>query len=261
MQDTAPTTDSPEDSFSYPHSENYKDGPYKLKRNQYGLLQNVDYKFDENGWVMWKDMINPKFLYPNKGWFERAGKPIPDSIEGLEDHQLLCKLGGYKELARLRGFRDVSYELIQLENGVSAICTINWIANFEARESTFSSIANSTSENCGDFFAPFKETQAENRSFVRCVRNFLNVNVAGDDELPKGKVEEAKQENSPDALNPQKNLEKLAAKKGFKSYASFKEEFLIPKKFSPKEKPKTSWSDYADIPANECWRITNLLNE
>lgn len=263
-------TDTPENVETPPPSK-YADGPLKLIRNAHGLFENVDYKYTPEGFVSWREMINPAFLYPNKGYFERAGKPVPDSAEGLEDNQILCKLGGYKELARLRGFSNVEYKLEYLENGVSCICTIDWIPNYETSYAgsilhrsgvRFSSIANSTSENCGDFMASFKETQAENRAFVRCVRNFLNVNIVGDDEIGKGKVVvEQQQENSPDALNPQKNLESQAIKKGFKSYEQFKSDFLIPKKFSPKEKPKTNWTGYQDIPANECWRISSLLNE
>lgn len=264
-------TDTPENAATPPPSK-YADGPLKLVRNAYGLFENVDYKYTPEGFVNWRAMINPAFLYPNKGWFERAGKPVPTSIEGLEDSQLLCKLGGYKELARLRGFSNVDYKLENLENGVSCICTIQWIPNYETTyirgESTFfdyvsySSIANSTSENCGAFMESFKETQAENRALVRCVRNFLNINIVGDDEISKGKmIVQEPVENSPDALNPQKNLESQAIKKGFKSYEQFKSDFLIPKKFSPKEKPKTNWTGYSDIPANECWRISSLLNE
>jgi len=255
-----------------PPASKYENGPLKLIRNEYGLFENVDYVYDNNGFVSWRSMINPEFLYPNKGWFERAGKPVPTSIEGLEDNQLLCKLGGYKELARLRGFSNVEYKLNYLENGVSCVCSIQWFPNYETTYLhgenayndyvTYSSIANSTSENCGAFMEAFKETQAENRALVRCIRNFLNINIVGDDEISKGKmIVQEPVENSPDALNPQKNLESQALKKGFKSYDLFKSEFLVPKKYSPKEKPKTNWTGYADIPAHECWRILTLLNE
>ncbi len=273
MTETTSAT-SPQEDTIVMSDPRYKDGPEKLRRNQHGLFDNINYKYTVDGFVDWKSMINPVFLYPNKGWFERNSKPAPTSIEGLEDHQLLCKLGGYKELARLRGFSNVEYKLEHLENGVSCICTIQWIPNYEtavhsenkysfADTVTYSSIANSTSENCGAFMEPFKETQAENRAFVRCVRNFLNVNIVGDDEISKGKVAEEEKpiENSPDALNPQKNLESHATKKGYKTYESLKSGFLVPKGYSPKEKPKASWTGYSDIPPNECFRIISLLND
>ncbi len=85
--------DTPENAATPPVSK-YANGPLKLIRNEHGLFDNVDYVYDEIGFVSWKAMINPKFLYPNKGWFERNNKPVPDSVEGLQDHQIICKLGG-----------------------------------------------------------------------------------------------------------------------------------------------------------------------
>lgn len=260
--DTTSAAEQPETVILPPtYPESYKNGPFKLKRNEYGLLENVDYKFDENGFVSWRSMINPKFLYPNKGWFERTGKEVPDSIDDLEDHQLLCKLGGYKELARLRGYKDVSYRLEYLPNGVSAICSIYWEGNYETNNKsvTFESIANSTSENCGDFMATLKETQAENRAFVRCVRNFLNINIVGDDEISKGKniVHEETQESGPIVLDPNRNLEHIAKKK-YKNWPEFRK-FLVEQNYKKSE--DKVWNGYADIPVKDCRQLIDLLTK
>jgi hypothetical protein len=252
MTNDTPIIPSP----NYP--ENYQNGPFKLKRNEFGLLENVDYKFTPDGFVDWRAMINPKFLYPNKGWFERAGKEVPTSIEGLEDHQLLCKLGGYKELARLRGYTGVNYKLEYLPNGVSAICNIYWESNYETNGRTvlFESIANSTSENCGPMCDLFKETQAENRAFVRCVRNFLNINIVGDDETSKGKiVPTEEQDNAPNAYDPNYTLEQHAKKK-YKNWAEFRN-FLIQSKYKKSE--EKVWNGYADIPVTDCRKLIEIL--
>ena len=71
-------------------------GPDIYKRNEHGLLENVDYVFNEDGSIDWRSMIKPEFLYPNKGWFDARNKPIPNTIEGLDDKQLLIMLGGIK---------------------------------------------------------------------------------------------------------------------------------------------------------------------
>lgn len=259
---TTSATPPVEQSFSFPHPENYKDGPYKLKRNDYGLLQNVDYKFTEDGYINWRSMIDPKFLYPNKGWFERAGKEIPSSIEGLEDHQLVCKLGGWEKLAKIRGFSSVDYKLEYLPNGVSAECIINWFPNYETRQFhqdtqvEYKSTANSTSENCGPFMESFKETQAENRSFSRCVRKFLNINIVSDDEISKGKVViEDSHDSAPSALDPQRTLEQHAQKK-YKSWADFRK-FLMEQKYQKSE--NKVWNGYSDIPPVDCGKLINLL--
>lgn len=221
-------------------------------------------------------MIDPKFLYPNKGWFERAGKEVPTSIEGLEDYQLVCKLGGWEKLARIRGYSSVDYKLEHLPNGVSAECTIKWIPNYETRQKLlpqgqwaegvevyfdntaieFKSTASSTSENCGEFMAPFKETHAENRAFSRCVRKFLNINIVSDDEIPKGKNAPVEQsDNAPNAYDPNYTLEQHAKKK-YKNWAEFRN-FLIQSKYKKSE--EKTWNGYSDIPVTDCRKLIEIL--
>ncbi len=38
------------------------------KRNEFGLLEGVEYKFNEDGSVNWRAMIKPEHLYPNREW-------------------------------------------------------------------------------------------------------------------------------------------------------------------------------------------------
>ena len=158
------------------------------KRNEAGLLEGVDYTFNDDGSVDWRAMIDPKHLYPNKGWFESRGEPMPRSPEGLADNQLLIKLSGIKELAKLRGFDAVTYDVIKCEKDHVAVkCRIHWVPNFESgtyyslkqgdddyfnSRVSFEDIANATTENTSNFAQKFLETIAANRAFVRCVRNF-----------------------------------------------------------------------------------------
>lgn len=253
------------------HKAGYENGPLKLQRDEHGLLKNVDYKFTEAGHVDWKSMIDPKFLYPNKDWFVVRNLPVPDSIDGLEDAQLLIQLGGIKELARLRGFADVSYQITHVAEGnVFAICTIEWIPNYETIEAgsvKFSSTANATFENTSGFGGKFLETIAENRSFVRAVRNFLNIHIVGADEIDKSKdkvVEMENTESSPSII-PHVALEKQAVHAGFSSYEDFRQKFLNPLikdgAYAPNTKPTSPWTCYADIPPVECRRITPLLKK
>ena len=92
-------------------------GPDAYKRNEHGLLENVDYEFNEDGTVNWRAMIKPEFLYPNKGWFDVRNKPVPTSTEGLDDKQLLIMLGGIKELAKMRGYSTVAFDVVHSSDG------------------------------------------------------------------------------------------------------------------------------------------------
>jgi len=164
-------------------------GPDAYKRNEDGLLENAEYEFNEDGSVNWRAMIKPEFLYPNRGWFEARNKPVPNSIEGLDDKQLLIMLGGIKELAKMRGYCGVDFDINNVSDGyVTAKCTIHWHQNYESvneYSTTYVDVANATLANTDAFCAKFLETIACNRAFVRCVRNYLNVHIVGADEIDK----------------------------------------------------------------------------
>lgn len=184
-------------------------GPALYSRDEHGLLSNVDYIFNDDGSVNWRAMIKEEHLFPNRSWFESRGKDCPRSIEGLEDHQLLIKLGGIKELAKLRGFQNVSYTFERCEEGhVAVICGINFLPNYETagNEVYFEDAANATLNNTSNFATKFLETIACNRAFVRAVRNFLNVHIVGDDEIDKSTPQTASSDFSA-ALTPNGVLE------------------------------------------------------
>ena len=160
--------------------------PKIIKRNELGLIEGTTYQYTEDGLIDWRAMINTKFLVPNKQNFEKQQKPIPDSIEGLEDKDLLILLAGIKELAWLRGYDYVRYDVTApSENCIVAVCSIAWISNYETqnRNITFSSIGDATCQSANGFGKMFLGPIAENRAFVRCVRNFLRVNILGQDEI------------------------------------------------------------------------------
>jgi hypothetical protein len=159
-----------------------------IKRNEYGLICNesVKYIYDETGFVDWRKMISPKFLVPNKQVFERNGKQVPKDISGLDDRELLILLGGIKELAQIRGFSKVCYDVISPSNEyVIATCSIEWIPNFETegRDVTFTAIGDASEKNTTAFGRSYLGPIAENRAFVRSVRNFLKINIVGQDEV------------------------------------------------------------------------------
>ncbi len=271
MQDTT-TSATPEDSvidapLRFP--ENYIHGPFKLQRNAYGLLENVDYKFSPDGFVNWRAMIEPEYLYPNKDWFRKYDQPVPNSIEGLEDCQLIIKIGGLNKLAAIRGFTYVGHFVKHVNDSwVYDECRIEWLPNYETdmKTVTYSYGANSNDKNCGDFMRSFKETQAEYRSQSLCIRKFLNINIVSDAEVDKSdqKGGESNEESAPSSIS-QSSLEKQANNAGFKTYEEFREKFLNPLAksgaYSPTKKPESPWLSYADIPAEECRKIISLIKK
>ena len=245
--------------------------PDKYKRNEHGLLESVDYIFNEDGSVNWRAMIKPEHLYPNKDWFEYRKIPVPDSVEGLHDNQLLIKLSGIKELARLRGFHNVTYDISESsDDRVVVQCMINWIQNYENNNSatvTFASIANATTNNTNGFAAKFLECIAENRAFVRCVRNFLNVHIVGGDEIDSSKnkdkpIESSNTSKSHD-ITPQgilaKNLKEKLNVDNFDAFKDYLRSLYKDGLYEGDAKEIKKWDNFKDIPAKECRKLLKTI--
>ena len=235
-------------------------GPISFSRDEHGLLKNVQYIFNDDGSVNWRAMIKNEHLFPNRGWFESRGKDVPNSAQGLKDHQLLIKLSGIKELARLRGFSSLSFWAERCEeNHVAITCNMTFIPNYETgdKEITFQDMANATLENTSSFATKFLETIACNRAFVRCVRNFLNVHIVGDDEIDKSdNSPSASKEHLSSALSPHSVLEKKFIV--FDELKSKLRELWSANKYKNDDVKK--WTDFSDIPPKEARILIGLIN-
>lgn len=151
-------------------------------RDEKGLLRNIVYKFTDDGLVNWLAMIPEKFIVPKIGFENKEFKE-------LQDNEKLILLGGFKYLAKIRGFTNVGYKALAADNGfVSLACKIDWIPNFETEDVavSFQSCADAHRGSTDEMFSNFLTTIAENRSFSRCVRNFLGINVLGKEEMQGG---------------------------------------------------------------------------
>ena len=243
-------------------------GPDIYKRNEHGLLENVDYVFNEDGSVDWRAMIKEEFLYPNKGWFDSRNQPVPTSPEGLEDKQLLIMLGGIKELAKMRGYSTVAFDVVHSSDGyVTAKCMINWNKNYETQdEVVYEDYANATLANTDNFCAKFLETIACNRAFVRCVRNYLNIHIVGADEIDKSKGAPAQTYESDSEFSittPVDLLQKtLRDKHSIDSFDDCKELLReLWKSDKYRNEDAKEWSSYKDIPTKEARKLIVALNK
>lgn len=255
-----------EKKIKYP--ENYSNGPGKFKRNAFGLLSDVDYDFAEDGSVNWRSMIKDEHLFPNRSWFDLRKKDMPRSIDGLKDHQLLIKLSGIKELAKLRGFTDVSYEVVKCQpDHVAVICHVKFLPNYETggQPVEFQDMANATLDNTSSFATKFLETIACNRAFVRCVRNFLNVHIVGDDEIDKSNNSgggSTPQASISPTLTPYSMVETLSKDK--LNCSNFEEFKVVLRDWWKKEKYQNdnakNWSDFSDISPTDARILMKIIN-
>lgn len=154
--------------------------PIVIERNSWGLYTHIDYYFNEHGLIDWRKMIPKEFLIPNKQ------KTKETDITNLKEEELIILLGGIKYLAQLRGFSDVSYDVVNAnEEYASTKCRITWLPNYETQNEkiTFEAIAGCSLNNVRDFARRYLIEMAENRAFARAVRSFLRINIVSDKEL------------------------------------------------------------------------------
>lgn len=234
----------------------------RFRRNGAGLLESIDYSFDEDGSVNWRKLIPEEFLYPNRSYFERYNRPVPPTIDGLGDDKLCIRLGGIKALAKIRGFKSVKADVLKTSmNQATVKCSITWIPNYETdyEECTFEEVATAHEHNTDAMSKKFLESIAFNRAFVRAVRAFLNINIVGDDEIDKSPPDEKETTD----LSPNGKLkEMLAKKKSINSYEEFKNilrDWHKEDVYRNSEEIKT-WADFSDIPAKDCRIFIGLLN-
>ena len=230
----------------------------KLKRDDNGLLANppVDYVFNEDGSVNWRKMVRTDYLVGNKQRTQQT------DVSQLEDRDLLILLGGIKELAQIRGFTDVYYTVhTASQDYFSTTCTIEWIPNYETDNKvvSFSALADAHQENTYSFASNFLAATAENRAFVRCVRNFLKINIVGQEEMGGGKQvfsqATAKTSATKTDSDPTSLLQKVMDSKG----VSFD---MIKKRLVDENFPKADSFDSAkDIPKTKTFELIARLKK
>ncbi len=162
----------------------------QFRRNGAGLLENVEYKFNEDGSINWRSMVDPKFLYVNKENFQKRKEEPPTSIVGVEDKDLVIMLKGLQPLAQIRGYSSVSYRPVCASNEYAGVvCKIDWLGNFETNMQpiSYEDCAGANTYNTSEMTQTYLLETATNRAFARCVRNFLKIGIVAREELPPPK--------------------------------------------------------------------------
>ena len=188
--------------------------PTVFIRNQHGLICSPDikYVYKPDGRVDWRAMIPREFIVPNQ---QRTKET---DISKLNDKDLLILLFGFRALAEIRGYDSISYSPISpTPSSVIVACHINWIPNYETegRAVTSGSVGDATPENTTGFGKSYLSPIAENRAFIRAVRNFLRISVAGFEEInPIFTNQEQTAEKYVKSIDPRAILKEVMDEKG-----------------------------------------------
>lgn len=225
-------------------------------RDEKGLLIGVPHSFTEDGLVNWVALIPDKYIVAKTGFEDKP-------FEELRDNEKLILLGGFKHLAKLRGYRRVGYHAFTADGSlVSMSCCIRWLPNFETEmeEVDFESCADASVYNTEETYNKFLTTIAENRAFSRCVRNFLGINILGKEEMaealngkPTGESRETNQV-SQTTITPTQSLQKLMEKENM----TFEK---IRETMSESFPAAADWTSLDSIPKPQAMEIINRLVE
>ena len=170
-------------------------------------------------------------------------------------------MGGIKELAQIRGYTNIKYDVTcPSSDYVIANCTITWVPNFETedKEVSFSSLGDASPNNTDNFARQYLAPIAENRAFVRCVRNFLRINIVAQDELAKRFKDGNFQVSTPqqaEVASPTALLEKLMKEKGV-DFQRVKNR-LVRQKYKDADKIES----IKEIPALKIFELIEDLNK
>lgn len=243
-------------------------------RNANGLLDGFTYAYDDSGRINWKAHLSAKWLRvkdDKKAELERkTGKPLAAiDLTAVDDWYLYVKLGGYNEVARLRGFDSLTQSVDYISEQKAVVtCTIHFIPNVEEPNGlTCAGVASGSIYNIKPDFAPFMETFAENRAFARAVRRALNINIVAEEELGKGLTmaqnagpAESRTESTdePASLKPYAVLDKRCRELKI-SFEKLKTAAKIIKDKLTSD-PET-WTDWKDIVNGDVWTLLGKVNE
>lgn len=216
-------------------------------------------ELDKPHTINWREQIDPKYLYVNKGWFEKFGKRVPKTIDGLNDNQLLIQLGGLKEVAKLAGYKSVDLQPIKVSYGKELEDTICiYKCNIVWSDGTYySDIGSVTRYNSGEFELKHADTCAYNRALARCIRNSLGIYICSQEELIRNVAakEEEAEEKKTKISKPTNSAvtKKLAEAKGLGEWKDFE-------KFIGSEIDLSFASCFEDLSSKDC-RLANALLE
>lgn len=251
--------------------------PKIAKRNEFGLKEGLEYKFTSENLVDWQAMIPKNHFVVNKSYenkiVEETGKSLSEiTIDEVDPKYTLILLSGIKYLASLRGYSKVEYSrpVYGPTGEVVVECKITWLPNYETemREVVFSGIGEATRNNASPIgknklgeYSFYLAAIAENRAFIRAVRNFLQIVSLGKDEI--GSVDTV-EETAPlptSGIDPCSMLQGiLDAKKPKITFDVFKK--TVAKHYRDKVvSDPEKWNSVKDIPANEIYTLVQILKQ
>lgn len=157
-------------------------------------MSDIIYSRRPDGKINWRAHVPTEFLYVKPEYQaavlmqQGVTKESQIDLTKVEDNKLRIKLGGINHVAHLRGIKSViPSSIIVTQNEVTSICTVEFVPNEENPLGlTVGAQASASLYSVTGKFQLYLATIAQNRAFVRAVKQALQINILGDDEVDDG---------------------------------------------------------------------------
>jgi hypothetical protein len=206
-----------------------------------------------------KDIVKPVKFDWEKYLEENPQFKTKDKDSGIE----VLLLQFFKDIAHKEGFLSVRYS--PLGNADQGYCGVSCEIEWPNLPRISSGLADAHFNNCHSFTKYYLSPMAENRSFIRAVKQYFNIPYLGKDEIGQTPKEEPKTNEAP--TGPYVVLKKAAKDKlnitsfdGFKSFLrkQVKEDpdiaWLKPDEYK-------EWAEYNDWQEIKKPKILELINK
>lgn len=164
-----------------------------FERNPDGLLNNIKYTYNDDGFINYRAIIPLEYLYVNPSNKSRIEKKYGKKYEELditadkiEDVDLVINLSGIRFLGKIRGITNLDFDIKEASETYCAVkAVIHFIGNFETgnRTVSYSDCANANLQNTNGFGQRYLVEMACNRAYCRTVRSFLGISIVSREEL------------------------------------------------------------------------------
>ena len=232
-----------------------------MKRLDNGLIEGINYVYDENQKINWLKMIPVECLYINQekknSLEKRLNKPFEEiKIEDVKDTDLVITLQGIRYLLDLRGYRYSKIKInVATPEYAAATCEICFIPNQEENfEQVYCASASAHFGNTKSWYKNYLVEASSNRALCRAVRFYLKINIVASEELG-AKVDEDTQStnNNLSSLSPVSILKNIMIENVW-SFEQIKKKLI-------KEgiKGAEDWNKEEDLPPNVILNIIERI--
>lgn len=216
---------------------------------------------NDEGKVIWRDLIDPKYFYLNKNKCHAKGIPVntlteeetAEIIKTADEDQIIISLDGFRELAYKRGVKSVDISLVQDDpNWKIARCSIEFLPNEDEPEGYINSdLGDAHIATTHSDFIPYMGALAANRAFIRTVRNYFRIKSLGKEEINPNEKEIPVAEYDP---RPAGKLNDILKKKDL-TFENLKE-IIESSQYEWK-----NWKSSLEIPPPDIFSFLELLDK